>query len=205
MDEYHSNLFHFKQNFKSLTVNFKPFRLKNIFSIFLDTLRILFELGFVLLLFIIGYGIYTLFVSESLEIYPLNRLLGFALFFLFTFIFVFLIFFLISEYFEKYAHKIFSSLTLAKKPAIYFVIGFVVNSFISNRIQYLYITNGHSNKEVSFIYNDNKIKTDSNFVYIGSTQSYIFLRNNNDSLSLIIKKDEINNLTIKEKYDKLKK
>ncbi|MEQ1799319.1 MAG: hypothetical protein ABL872_15305, partial [Lacibacter sp.] len=205
LDEYDSSVFHFKQNFKSLKGSFKPFHLKNTFSIFLNTLSILFELSFVLLLFIIGHGIYTIFVSESLEIYPLNRLLRFAFFYLFSFFFFVPVFLLLSEYFEKYSHKIFSGLTLVKIPVIYFVIGFVVNSLISNRIQYLYITNGHSNKDVSFTYNDNKIKTDSNFVYIGSTQSYIFIRNNNDSLSLIIKKDEIKNLTIKEKYDKLKK
>lgn len=197
IDEYHSTLFHFKNTFRYLKQDFKPFKFKNLLSITISCIIILLEIGTLLFILSVGYVVYRLFNLETIFLDSPSRRAIFVILSFFTFFFLSPLFMLIDVYFEKYSHKIFSNLTISKNPIIYFLIGLILNSTISNRIQYLSIINGHSNQIVHFTYEGKKIETDSNLVYIGSTHDYLFIRNNNDSLSMIFKKEEIRNLTFR--------
>lgn len=197
MDEYHPELFQFKKHFIEIRDLLTPFKLKNIFPIFMWTLFVLIETAVILFILTIGYFIFKIFISKSLEFYPVYGKIRFVMLYFITYFFLIPVFLLISDIIEKHTHNAFSDLTIKKYPIIYFTIMLIINGLISNQVQYLSIINGRSNKIISFIYNENKIVTDSTLVFIGGTKDYIFLRNCRDSTSIIYKRDEINNLSIK--------
>lgn len=65
--------------------------------------------------------------------------------------------------------------------------------------QTLNIKHGQSDYDVKFSYNNKLIKTDTNLIYIGSTQKFIFLRQLNIKATRVFRTDSIGSLTIKKR------
>lgn len=79
---------------------------------------------------------------------------------------------------------------------------FIACLWITNRHKAYNILNGNSKVTVSFLYKDNPIKTDSNKVYIGKTNNYIFLRNLKENMNEIYFLNEVNKIEVTHLKDK---
>lgn len=94
----------------------------------------------------------------------------------------------------KYFDRYFLSIS-----ALFFAI---IMTNAVNKIDGAIILSNHKGPKVNITVNGNKIHTDSNIVYIGQTQGYIFFRKITDSSNIIYKMNDIERLEIEGKLIK---
>jgi len=74
-----------------------------------------------------------------------------------------------------------------------FFIGYLM---LVNKSRAKNILNGNGLEKIEFSFDDNLIKTDSNLLFIGQTENYIFLRHKKDSTTLIYSKEKVDHIKI---------
>lgn len=188
-----TSLFEFRSSFRLLRDHYKPLSAKNAGFVILGIVGLVMNLGMICLMVGMAYNIFMLFVSEQLIIYTQSKI---GILFFLDMLFVIPVIILLDNYFEK-RPNLFLNFTLRKRPLLYLISILALNSVVSNRITYLQIIHGENNRAVHFVYKDRNYKTDSSLVYIGASQSYIFLRNNLDSSNSIFRKEELSDFVLK--------
>lgn len=200
-NEANDRFFDFKYLWNEIKTNYKVKTASNFFGLFFGVVGILMAVGSIIFCISIGVLILSLFFyNYNFPFLVGNLKWGMLLFF--SFFFLGPAFLVLDKYFERAAHPIFSRLTTYNFPFLFFIFGFIINSIISNRIQYLSIKSGYGIIDVSFDWQDNRIKTDSNMIYIGETQQYFFILNIPKNETFAYKKDDIQNLHLKKSPSK---
>lgn len=201
LNEVNDGMFDFKFLWNEIKSNYKVKTRSNLFNLLFSVIGILMAVGSIVFCISIGVLVLSLFFYNYNFPFLIGHLKWGMLSF-FSFFFLGPTFLLADKYFEKAAHPIFSRLTTYNFPILFFILGFVINSIISNRMQYLSITSGYGAIEVSFDWQDSKIKTDSNLIYIGETQQYFFLLDSPNNQSCAFKKSDALNLRLKKSPSK---
>jgi hypothetical protein len=73
-----------------------------------------------------------------------------------------------------------------------FLVVYIQSSLTASNIK-----SGYADYNITFEYNNSQIKTDTNLVYIGGTQNFIFLRDRRDKKNMVFKMDKVDNYSIK--------
>ena len=186
-----------KESWNDLRKNFPLNKVGNWFGLIINIIGLVMKLGVLAFVGFIVYVVISLFTSTNVQLSPMPKGVRFSMLMFLSMFLLIPLFMAINAFLTGHKYPLFARLTLVKSPFVYFALGFIINSLISNRLQYLNITNGYGDYKLSFMIQDKTIKTDSNLVYIGSTQSYIFIYDNKDSTSLCYKKESMSNLSIR--------
>lgn len=192
-DQNFSRIWPFK---KYVIHTIEDFKSKKYFWAFFFIIVLLVEIGFFLFSsFIVCGTLYLLYIRDLLlpHFSYLNKWIFLFLFTFFSMPFVIKF----DEFAEKSKNELLRIITFDRSLIFYYTLLFFVNSIISNRIDFLLTTKGKGKHQVSFFIKDKKLSTSDSIVYIGATQSYIFLRNIADSNNLIFKTSEVDNYNIK--------
>lgn len=192
-------IFRINNKLRLLKGHFTTLSIRNIHKVIFQIISILGDICQLVIIAYIGYRIFALYNSNLTDINFSTYRSRVVLLLFITIFFLTPLFIIVSAFFNRYSNKNLSTLIISSNPIGYFVLAFVVNSIISNRVQYLSIINGKQEKILSFSYSGKEIRTDSTVIYIGSTESYIFFRDNSKKESVILKKTQIDNIKIKEK------
>ena len=148
-------------------------------------------------LFILFSGWYYLFVHQSFDGLKVTHQNKWYLLFFFTFFGTLPIVFLIHDYIEKPSKILLKKISFNNSPILYFLLIFILNSYLSNKISHILILHGTGPNQVYFKKDQSHFSTDSNMVYIGSTTSYLFFHNNKDSNNFVINRASIDSLVLK--------
>lgn len=162
-------------------INWKSF--KNIFSIFLSILGIIIGFGFIL--FFIGYIFYFLLCIENKYVNPnINQLIFYGLFW----------FILFDDLLEMVYNGNSKAINISRFfLLIIFSVG-LIN--ISNSVHSKNILNGNGKVQIEFEYNNLIVNSDSNFVYVGKTEKYLFMRDLKKKQNCIYPTDKIGMIEI---------
>jgi hypothetical protein len=94
--------------------------------------------------------------------------------------------------FKVKSKKILKLISFSKIIFYVFLVVYIQSSLTASNIK-----SGYADYNIEFKYNDSQIKTDTNLVYIGGTQNFIFLRDRHDKKNMVFKMDKVDNYSIK--------
>jgi hypothetical protein len=179
------DLFIFGDSIKNLKVFFKDKTMK--FSkywlmIFLNIFGLI--LGFFFILFFIGYIFYFLLCLEGKYVVPLiPSLLIFGIFWFILF--------------DELIDKVINNREVKDISRYFLLIVFVIVLIrISNENKAKELINGDNRANITFEYNNEIIKSDSNIVFVGKVERYLFLRNLKESQNIIYPADKLGMIKI---------
>ena len=187
----------FGQTFKNSITEFKA---KNYgYGLFLFIAFVIKLINVFVCLFVLAAGCYYLFVRQSFNTLKVTYDTKWYLLFILTLFGILPVVIMISDFFDKPSRAAHKKVLFNNSPVFYFLLIFIINCYLSNKISYILISQGKGSHEVYFKKNHLHFASDSNTVYIGSTSAFIFFRNNKKQNNLVFSRESIDSLVLKKK------